>query len=131
MDTCYIFSLPLVFATAAVQNEEIKCTLFSSMQNNDIEGALDRYQQYCNNAERYDFEMLQQMGLIMLQKGIQTDDPQTFLMALLEQASQAHLDRSKSSKKDCTIQTHKCSCYVYTSSRNLKTTKPMIISKKR
>ena len=78
-----IFSLlPLVFATAAVQNEEIKMHSLFLMQNNDIEGALDRYQQYCNNAERYDFEMLQQMGLIMLQKGIQTDDPQTFLMAL-------------------------------------------------
>src|SRR5690606_38526512 len=30
----------------------------------------------------YDFDTLQQMGLIMLQKGIQEEDPQTYLMAL-------------------------------------------------
>ncbi len=63
-------------------NEETKMHALFLMQNNEVESALDRYQQYCRSAGRYDFETLQQMGLIMLQKGIQTQDPQTFLMTL-------------------------------------------------
>lgn len=72
--------LPLFFATA--ENDEIKMHSLFLMQNNEIENALQRYQQYCNTSQKYDFETLQQLGLIMLQKGIQSDDPQTFLMAL-------------------------------------------------
>lgn len=67
---------------AASQSEEIKMHSLFLMQNNDIDGALDRYQQYCNVSGRHDFETLQQMGLIMLQKGISTEDPQVYLMTL-------------------------------------------------
>lgn len=67
---------------ASQQSEETKMHSLFLMQNNDIEGALDRYQQYCSLSGRHDFDTLQQMGLIMLQKGIQTDDPQTYLMTL-------------------------------------------------
>lgn len=74
---CAIF-IPLVLTA----NEEMKMHALFLMQNNEVGPALDRYQQYCQSAGRYDFEMLQQMGLIMLQKGIQTQDSQTFLMTL-------------------------------------------------
>lgn len=73
--------LPLLFATAA-ENDEIKMHSLFLMQNNEIDSALLRYQQYCTNSHKYDFETLQQLGLILLQKGIQSEDPQTFLMAL-------------------------------------------------
>lgn len=52
------------------------------MQNNDIDSALDRYQQYCNLSGKYDFETLQQMGLIMLHKGALSEDPQVYHMTL-------------------------------------------------
>lgn len=77
--------LSLSFSTsllASAPSEETKMHALFLMQNNDIESALDRYQQYCHQSGRYDFETLQQMGLIMLQKGILSEDPQTFLMTL-------------------------------------------------
>src|SRR3989344_3614478 len=52
------------------------------MQQNQIDEALDRYREYCDLAGKNDFEILQQMGLIMLQKGIQEEDPQAYLMTL-------------------------------------------------
>ncbi|HSX13238.1 MAG TPA: HEAT repeat domain-containing protein [Chlamydiales bacterium] len=73
--------LPLFFVTAS-ETEEIKMHSLFLMQNNEIESALQSYQQYCSKSEKYDFETLQQLGIIMLQKGIQSDDPQTFLMSL-------------------------------------------------
>ena len=78
--TAWICALSSAFATS--QSEETKMHALFLMQNNEIEAALGRYQQYCHQSGRYDFETLQQMGLIMLQKGILSEDPQTFLMTL-------------------------------------------------
>ena len=52
------------------------------MQQNKIDEALDRYREYCHLSGRHDFEMLQQMGLVMLQRGIHEEDPQAYLMTL-------------------------------------------------
>lgn len=52
------------------------------MQQNKVEESIDRYREYTQKSGYQDFEMLQQMGLTLLQKGIQSVDPQTFLMTL-------------------------------------------------
>ena len=52
------------------------------MQQNRVEEAITRYREFSDQAGRHDFEVLQQMGLILLQKGSQNPDPQTFLMTL-------------------------------------------------
>lgn len=77
---CTLLSTNFLFASP--QSEETKMHSLFLMQNNDIDGALDRYQQYCVLSGRHDFETLQQMGLIMLQKGVHAQDPQTYLMTL-------------------------------------------------
>lgn len=62
--------------------EEIKLHSLYLMQQNRIEESFEKYREYCELAGRHDFDILQQMGLILLQKGIQSEDPQTFLMTL-------------------------------------------------
>jgi len=62
--------------------EDTKMHSLFLMQNNEIDSALDRYQKYCNLSGKYDFETLQQMGLIMLQKGALSEDPQVYHMTL-------------------------------------------------
>lgn len=76
--TC--FSISLLIATEP--SAEARMHALFLMQNGEIEQALERYQNYCHLAGRYDFETLQQMGLIMLQKGADSLDPQTYLMTL-------------------------------------------------
>lgn len=53
------------------------------MQQNQIEESLGRYREFSQQTGSYDFELLQQMGFILLQKGIQSENPQIFLMTLL------------------------------------------------
>ncbi len=72
----------LSLLSGATPLEEAKMHALFLMQNNDVEGALSRYEQYSSLSGRHDFETLQQMGLILLQKGIQTQNPQTHLMTL-------------------------------------------------
>jgi len=79
LGTVLLFGSTLFAASPA---EEAKMHSFYLMQHNQIDEALDRYREYCDLAGRHDFEMLQQMGLIMLQKGIQDPDPQAYLMTL-------------------------------------------------
>lgn len=78
-----LFSL-LIFLSVFAETgpEELKMHALYLMQMNDVEGALSRYQEYTEKSGRHDFEALQQMGLIMLQKGIQSEDSSTFLMTL-------------------------------------------------
>jgi HEAT repeat protein len=66
----------------ATSNEEIKLHALYLMQQNQIEEAFGRYREFSLETGRHDFETLQQMGVILLQKGIQTDDPQVFMMTL-------------------------------------------------
>ena len=72
-------SLPLFAAKMA---DEIKLHALYLMQQNQIEEAFGRYREFSEETGRHDFETLQQMGLILLQKGIQTPDPQVFMMTL-------------------------------------------------
>jgi HEAT repeat protein len=65
-----------------LSKEELKMHSLFLMQQNRIEEALDRYRDYCDQLGHLDFEALHTMGLIMLQKGIQEADPQTYLMTL-------------------------------------------------
>src|SRR3989344_8236473 len=67
---------------AISSSEEAKLHSLFLMQHNQIDEALDRYREYCELSGHHDFSVLQQMGLIMLQKGIQTTDPQVYLMTL-------------------------------------------------
>ena len=63
--------------------DEIKLHSLYLMQQSRVEEALGRYREFADLTGRHDFEALQQMGLILLQKGIQNPDPQIFLMTLL------------------------------------------------
>lgn len=63
--------------------DEIKLHALYLMQQNQIEESIERYREFSDLTGRHDFEILQQMGLILLQKGIQSEDPQTFRMTLL------------------------------------------------
>jgi HEAT repeat protein len=63
--------------------EEIKLHALYLMQQNQIEESLGRYREFSHQTGSHDFEVLQRMGLILLQKGIQNENPQIFLMSLL------------------------------------------------
>lgn len=71
----------LFFASTFAQDDAKKHALFL-MQQGDVEGAISRYQEAFESSGRYDFEVLHQLGLIMLQKGSQSEDPQNYLMTL-------------------------------------------------
>lgn len=62
--------------------DEIKLHSLYLMQQGQIEESIQKYQEYSELAGRHDFESLQQMGLILLQKGIQSQDQQTLMMTL-------------------------------------------------
>src|SRR5579872_620880 len=52
------------------------------MQQNQIEEAIQCYRESYNDSGKQDFDVLQQMGLLMLKRGIQSEEPQVFLMTL-------------------------------------------------
>ena len=52
------------------------------MQNGEVENALSNYQDYAAESGRQDFEVLQQMGLVLFRQGIQSEDPAIFSMTL-------------------------------------------------
>lgn len=62
--------------------DEIKLHSLYLMQQNQIEESIEKYREFADLSGRHDFEALQQMGLILLQKGIQSSDNQTFMMTL-------------------------------------------------
>lgn len=70
-------ALPLMAA-----HEEAKLHALYLMQQDQVAESIERYREYSDLTGRQDFEVLQQMGLILLQKGIQSEDPQTFMMTL-------------------------------------------------
>ena len=75
-------ALPLFGSDAICYLDEIKLHSLYLMQQDRVEEAIEKYREYAAKSKRNDFEVLQEMGLILLQKGIQSDDPQTFLMTL-------------------------------------------------
>jgi HEAT repeat protein len=76
----FLLAVPLF---AGNELDEIKLHSLYLMQQNQIEESIDRYREFSNLTGRHDFDILQQMGLILLQRGIQSEDPQTFKMTLL------------------------------------------------
>ncbi|MBI5273355.1 MAG: HEAT repeat domain-containing protein [Chlamydiia bacterium] len=74
-----LLSAPLLFGA---QGDELKFHALYLMQQSQVEEALGRYREFSHQTGRNDFAALQQMGLILLQKGIQSPDPQIFMMTL-------------------------------------------------
>jgi len=74
--------LQIGLALLATATSDLKLQSLFLMQQNKVEESIDRYREYTALTGRHDFEMLQQMGLTLLQKGIQTEDQQIFLMTL-------------------------------------------------
>jgi HEAT repeat protein len=69
-----------LYGAAPVQEAKMQALYF--MQQKRVEESIDRYRDLAHLSGRHDFEVLQQMGFILLQKGIQSEDPQSFLMTL-------------------------------------------------
>jgi HEAT repeat protein len=63
--------------------EEVKLHSLYLMQQAQVEESIEKYREFAELTGRQDFEVLQQMGLILLQKGIASEDPQIFMMTLL------------------------------------------------
>lgn len=64
------------------EHDEIKLHSLYLMQQGQVEESIEKYREGVDLAGRGDFEILQQMGLILLQKGIQSQDSQTVMMTL-------------------------------------------------
>lgn len=62
--------------------EELKLHSLYLMHQNQVEESIEKYREFSEMTGRHDFEILQQMGLVLLQKGIQNPDPQIFMMTL-------------------------------------------------
>lgn len=67
----------------AGEGEELKHHSLYLMQQNQVEESIEKYREYTQLTGRNDFNVLQQMGLILLQKGIQSEETQTVMMTLL------------------------------------------------
>jgi HEAT repeat protein len=72
----------IIASTGDLAASDLKLQSLFLMQQNKVEESIDRYRQYTSMTGRHDFEMLQQMGLTLLHKGVQSEDPQVFLMTL-------------------------------------------------
>lgn len=72
--TCSLF--------AASELDELKYHSLYLMQQNQVEESLEKYREFSDLSGRHDFEILQQLGLILLQKGIQSTESQTLMMTL-------------------------------------------------
>lgn len=79
-----ILSLSLLVSSALFCSEydELKLHALYLMQQDQFEESIQKYREYSRTTGRHDFEVLRQMGLILLQKGIQSEDNQTMMMTL-------------------------------------------------
>ena len=78
------FAVAIAALLISAQNvDDIKLHALYLMQQNQIEESFGRYREFSETTGRHDFDVLQRMGLILLQKGIQAQDSQVFLMTLL------------------------------------------------
>ncbi|MDE3046253.1 MAG: HEAT repeat domain-containing protein [Verrucomicrobiota bacterium] len=77
----YLIFVPLCAFAAPLQEDLQLKTLFL-MQQGQIEQSIDQYRLMTDKAGRQDFDTLQRMGLTLLQKGIQSEEHQVFLMSL-------------------------------------------------
>ena len=79
---CLLSSALIASLYGATPAQDAKMQALYLMQQKKIEESIDRYRDLAHLSGRHDFELLQQMGFILLQKGIQSEDPQSFLMTL-------------------------------------------------
>ena len=79
---CLLSSALVASLYGATPAQDAKMQALYLMQQKKIEESIDRYRDLAHLSGRHDFELLQQMGFILLQKGIQSEDPQSFLMTL-------------------------------------------------
>jgi HEAT repeat protein len=77
-----ILGITTIRLLQAGELDEIKLHSLYLMQQNQIEESIEKYREFAQLAGRNDFDVLQQMGLILLQKGIQSTDNQSFMMTL-------------------------------------------------
>ncbi len=80
MRSLFLLLFPCIILAQASQ--EAKQHALYLIQQGKIEESLGKYREYAQQAGRHDFETLRQMGLILLQKGIASSDPQIFMMSL-------------------------------------------------
>lgn len=73
----------LVESQAVLDGDNAKQHALYLMRQNRIEESMQRYRESVLQTGRYDFEVLQKMGLILLEKGIQSEDPQIYFMTLI------------------------------------------------
>jgi hypothetical protein len=72
----------LIILPISLISNELKTQALYLMQQHQVEHAISRYREFVSQTGAHDFEVLQQMGLVLLHKGIQTQDPQVFMMTL-------------------------------------------------
>lgn len=77
-----VYALACFPLFAAVSPSDAKLQTLFLMQKNEPEQALSRYRDLVATSGRHDFDLLQQMGQLLLHQGIESSDPQTFLMTL-------------------------------------------------
>lgn len=77
-----VLSILIPISIIALSPSDLKLQSLFLMQQNKVEESIDRYREYIELTGHHDFEMLQQMGLTLLQKGVLSEDHQTFLMTL-------------------------------------------------
>ena len=70
------------FLHSEVPSEINKFQITYLMQAREIEKALDLYQKYKNNLKKNDFEVLEQIALILLEEGARSDDQEKQLMSI-------------------------------------------------
>ncbi len=66
----------------ASEKDETKLHSLYLMQQGQIEEAIQKYRETSSAVGKHDFEVLQQMGLLLLQKGSVSQDDKTFMMTL-------------------------------------------------
>lgn len=69
-----------LYASTPIQDAKMQALYL--MQQQKVEESIERYRDLAHLSGRHDFDLLQQMGLILLQKGIRQENPQAFLMTL-------------------------------------------------
>jgi HEAT repeat protein len=75
--------LPLLHAEDDPQHEAAQAShILFLIQSGDTANALQTYQQYCRERGNHDCDLIQQMGLTLLDQGFRTRDPQIQLLTL-------------------------------------------------
>ncbi len=80
-----LFCLFCCFALPVIAQDEVQPPVrqvLHAIHTGDIPRALELYQNYRETSGEHDIELVQQIGLILLDKGSKSSDPQTKLMTL-------------------------------------------------